>query len=46
MSTVSVTFADLVKINQSQEEVIQMGKIIKTPISSRSFKFSKKKKKM
>lgn len=44
MSVVDATFTNLVKIGESLEESIWMGKIIKTLISSGLFMFPKQKK--
>lgn len=44
VSTVRATFADLVKIGESLEEGIQTEKIAKSPTSSETAMFSKKKK--
>ncbi|KAM3251661.1 hypothetical protein P3L10_005731 [Capsicum annuum] len=44
VSAVRATFADLVKIGELLEEGIQTGKIAKTPTSSRTAMFPKKKK--
>ena len=44
VSAVRATFADLVKIGESLEEGIRTGKIAKTPTSSGTAMFSKKKK--
>ena len=43
VSAVRATFADLVKIGESLEEGIRTGKIAKTPTSSESSTFPKKK---
>ncbi|KAF3647602.1 hypothetical protein FXO38_18599 [Capsicum annuum] len=43
VSTVRATFTDLVKIRESLEEGIRIGKIVKTPTSSRTSLFPKKK---
>ena len=43
VSAVRATFTDLVKIGESLEEGIRTEKIAKTPISSESSAFSKKK---
>lgn len=44
VSAVRATFVDLVKIGKSLEEGIRTGKIAKTPTSSGTAMFSKKKK--